>query len=183
MEGLESFFTSGQQMNLFVMSCLFGIPIGIVFDIFRAFRIVVPHGKIAVVIEDIFFFLLYGVFIMCFTITAARSEFRFFYCFGNLLGFVLYFTTVGSVITKILRTIIEKLRTLLRIPAKKIALIYKKTIDKFVGNIQNIKFKKKNNEIPLIDDSDLLYNNINIEKNKNKRKNVKKIGICKIKKN
>lgn len=184
MEGLESFFTSGQQMNLFVLSCLFGIPIGIVFDLFRVFRMMVQHGKIAVIIEDILFFVLYGIFIMSFTITAARSEFRFFYCFGNLLGFILYFVTVGSAVTKILRKIIEKVKKLFSVPVKNFVLICEKIFNKFVRSLQNIKFKKKNIKIPLIDDSDLLYNsNKDINKNKNKRKNVKKIGNRKIEKN
>lgn len=185
MEGLESFFTSGQQMNLFVMSCLFGIPIGIAYDIFRVLRITIHHGKIAVIIEDILFFMLYGVFIMSFTITAARSEFRFFYCIGNLLGFILYFVTIGSAVTKLLHKIIEKLKRVLRVPIKNFVLICKKNLKKFSGSLQNIKFNKKNIETPLIDDSDLLYNsNMGINKNKNKRKNVKKIGNRKkIKKN
>ena len=184
MEGLESFFTSGQQMNLFVMSCLFGIPIGIVYDVFRVFRITVKHGKIAVIIEDILFFMLYGIFIMSFTVTAARSEFRFFYCIGNLLGFILYFVTIGNAVTKILRKIIEKSKKALNVPIKNFVLICAKIYKKIVGSLQNIKFNKKNIETPLIDDSDLLYNSsIVINKNKNKRKNVKKIGKRKIKKN
>lgn len=182
MEGLESFFTSGQQMNLFVMSCLFGIPIGIVFDIFRVFRMTVRHGKIAVLIEDILFFMLYGIFLMCFTITAARSEFRFYYCFGNLLGFILYFVTAGSAVTKVLRKIIGKLKNTLRVPVKKFVLICEKILKNFVRTLQNIKFKKKNNKTPLIDDSNMLYNS-NMKTNKNKRKNVKKVGIFKTKKN
>lgn len=173
MEGLESFFTSGQQMWLFVVSCLFGIPIGIVFDIFRVFRMTVRHGKIAVMIEDILFFALYGVFIMCFTITAARSEFRFYYCFGNLLGFVLYFVTLGNAVTKILRKIISRIRRVLGKPLKKFVLICEKILMKFVRTLQNIKLKKKNNKIPLIDDSSLLYNS-SVEKNNSGRKKDRK---------
>ena len=55
MEGLESFFTSGQQFGLFFVSCLFGVPIGIVFDMFRVLRMIFRHGRIAVIIEDILF--------------------------------------------------------------------------------------------------------------------------------
>lgn len=69
MEGLESFFTSGQQLRLFLLSCAFGIPIGIVFDIFRVIRMIIHHNKIAAALEDILFFCLYGVFLMCFTIS------------------------------------------------------------------------------------------------------------------
>lgn len=138
MEGLESFFTSGQQFGLFLVSCLFGVPIGIVFDIFRVLRMIFRHGRVAVVIEDILFFMLYGVFLMCFTITAARSEFRFYYCFGNLLGFILYFVTIGHFITGFLRKITESLKHF----TKKCALICAKRTDKFVGYFKNKKIIK-----------------------------------------
>ena len=94
MDGLESFFTASQQLRLFVLSCAFGIPIGILFDIFRVIRMFFPHGKILVAAEDILFFIFYGIFLMCFTITAARSEFRFYFCAGNFLGFILYHFTM-----------------------------------------------------------------------------------------
>ena len=101
------------------------------------------HGKIAVLIEDIIFFMIYGVFIMSFTITAARSEFRFYYIFGNMLGFVLYFVTLGNIITKFLKMIIQAVKKLIKRPAKKIALICEKIFRNFVRSCQNIKSGKK----------------------------------------
>ena len=58
MEGLESFFTSGQQLQLFLLSCAFGIPIGIVFDIFRVKSLSYQGASVApvtVLIEYIFY--------------------------------------------------------------------------------------------------------------------------------
>lgn len=143
MEGLESFFTSGQQFYLFLISCFFGFPIGVVFDFFRVVRMVFRHGRIAVIIEDILFFVLYGIFIMCFTITAARSEFRFYYCFGNLLGFILYFVTIGRFVTAFLRKVIEKSKTVIKAVAKRFVLICKKFAGKFVHFFENKKIIKK----------------------------------------
>ncbi|MGN0613407.1 MAG: spore cortex biosynthesis protein YabQ [Porcipelethomonas sp.] len=148
MEGLESFFTSGQQLQLFVLSCLFGIPIGIVFDVFRVFRMLIRHCKAAVIAEDILFFILYAVFVMCFTITAARSEFRIFYCLGNFLGFLLYFLTVGNIVTSVLKKIIFKIKSVLQLSLKKFVLICGKIIHKFVGSFQNKKIRKKNSKTP-----------------------------------
>lgn len=179
MEGLESFFTSGQQLQLFLLSCAFGIPIGIVFDIFRVLRMIIHHNKIAATLEDILFFCLYGVFLMCFTVSMARSEFRFYYCFGNLIGFTLYYMTAGTAVTKILRKIINFIKkVLLRIfrpLIKKFALICEKIRTIFVGSFQNIKSNKKNSETPLIDEGNLLYNRSKVKKNKGK--NVKNIGV------
>lgn len=184
MEGLESFFTSGQQLQLFLLSCAFGIPIGIVFDIFRVLRMIIHHNKIAATLEDILFFCLYGIFLMCFTISMARSEFRFYYCFGNLIGFTLYYVTLGSAVTKILRKIINFIKKILlrifRPLIKKFALICEKIRTIFVGSLQNIKSHKKNSETLLIDNGNLVYNSNKVKKNK--RKNVKKFGVKGIKK-
>lgn len=184
MEGLESFFTSGQQLQLFLLSCVFGIPIGIVFDIFRVIRMIIRHNKIAAALEDILFFCLYGVFLMCFTISMARSEFRFYYCFGNLIGFILYYVTAGTVVTGILKKIIGFIKNALlkifRPVLNKFALICEKIRTFFVGSFQNIKSNKKNSKTLLIDDTVLLYNSNN--EKKNKRKNVKKLGVKNLKK-
>lgn len=175
MEGLESFFTASEQLSLFVFSCLFGVPIGIFYDIFRVLRMIFPHGKILVAAEDILFFFLYGVFIMCFTIVAARSEFRFYFCAGNFLGFAVYYFTIGNAVTKVLRktimTIKKVLTAILKPVYKKFVLICVKCRDFFVRTLQNRNNNKKKSQNPLNVEGDLLYNN-RVHK-KNKRKNVK----------
>lgn len=98
---LETFFTASAQLKLFLLSCAFGIPIGMVYDIFRIFRITVPHNNILVIIEDLIFFILYSIFVMAFTVSAARADFRVYYIIGNILGFTLYYFTVGSIVTGI----------------------------------------------------------------------------------
>lgn len=143
MEGLESFFTSTQQLNLFLISCVFGIPIGVFFDIFRTLRILFKHGRIVVIIEDILFFIIYGIFIMCFTITAARSEFRFYYCLGNLLGFILYYVTVGHIAVSFLRTVILKIKKILQKPIGKFVRLCLKVTKKIRKNLQTVKIRKK----------------------------------------
>ena len=177
MDGLESFFTASQQLRLFVLSCAFGIPIGILFDIFRVIRMFFPHGKILVAAEDILFFIFYGIFLVCFTITAARSEFRFYFCAGNFLGFILYHFTLGnavsSAIKKTVMVIKKGLYIILRPVSRKIVLLCEKYTAFFVGSFKNIKLKKKNTETPLKVRHDLVYNN-KVHK-KSKRKNVKKV--------
>lgn len=177
MEGLESFFTASQQLRLFALSCAFGVPIGIIYDIFRALRIIFPHGKFLVALEDIIFFILYGVFLMCFTVTAARSEFRVYFCIGNLLGFLIYFFTAGNAVVSLIKRIVMIIKRglyfIFRPVNQRIVLLFKKCGDFFVRTLQKHKLNKKNFETPLIVGSDLLYNN-KVHK-KNKRKNVKKI--------
>lgn len=177
MEGLESFFTVSQQMKLFLLSCLFGAPIGIVYDVFRAIRIIFPAGKLIAALEDILFFIIYAVFLMCFTITCARSEFRVYFCIGNMIGFTIYFFTAGNVVVSIIKRIVMTIKKglyfVFRPINKKIVLLFRKCGAFFVRTPQKLKMKKKNSETPLIRGSNLLYNN-NVHK-KNNRKRVKKI--------
>ncbi|NLP26414.1 MAG: hypothetical protein GX365_03595 [Clostridiales bacterium] len=102
---LETFFTATEQTRLFLLSCLLGIPIGIVFDIFRVLRAIIPHNKIMVALEDIIFMFLYASFVMCFSIVASRGEFRFFYVVGNFLGFTVYFFSIGNLVLTVIRNI------------------------------------------------------------------------------
>ncbi len=177
MEGLESFFTASQQLKLFVLSCAFGIPIGIFFDIFRAIRIIFPHGKFIVALEDILFFISYAVFLMCFTITAARSEFRFYFCAGNLLGFIIYYFTVGNTVVAIFKKIVTVFKKgiyiVLRPINTKIVLLHEKNKNFIVKRFKNMPVRKKNTKTPLIVRCNLLYNKKN--NRKNNRKNVKSI--------
>lgn len=174
MEGLESFFTVSEQLKLFLLSCLFGVPIGIVFDVFRTLRIIFPHGKIIVMLEDILFFAMYGVFLMSFTIATARSEFRVYFCIGNFIGFVLYYFTVGNIMVNVIRIIFTFLKRVLCVIfcpiGKRIVLLYEKNRDFFCKSLQNAKIRKKNSQTPLIVECDLLYNNKVSKKNKKKER-------------
>lgn len=177
MDGLESFITNGKQLDLLLMSFVFGAPLGVLYDLFRAVRLIFPHGKTAVLIEDLLFFFIYGIFIMSFTVTAARSEFRFFYPLCNALGFIVYFVTLGSKTRKLLCKVIKKSEPAVKYIVKKLVSICAKTAFKFSATLQIVHFGKKIHDNPLIDEGDLLYNsNTDIEKTKNKRRNVKKIG-------
>jgi len=107
---LETFFRVSEQLKLFLISCLFGIPIGIVYDIFRIIRITLPHNTLLVAIEDILFFIMYSIFLMAFTIAAARADFRVYYILGNLLGFTVYFFSVGNIVTGVFIKIMSFLK-------------------------------------------------------------------------
>lgn len=172
----ETFFTVHEHLILFGLSCLFGAALGVFYDIFRALRLIFPHNFLLVTAEDVIFMSCYAVFISSFTSAAARGEFRFFYIFGNILGFILYIVTAGNVITGVLKRLISLLRSILRLimrPFRKIYVsICVKGQKKFVENSQNPVKRFKNPFTLLLNMRDLLYN---IMVNKN-RKNVKNVA-------
>ena len=142
MNELETFFTVNEQTRLFLISCILGIPLGILFDIFRVIRTLLPHNTILVAIEDIFFMALYAVFMTAFTIVCARGDYRFFYTIGNILGFALYFFTAGNIILGVIRKISHWIHSFFRfisLPFRKIsAKIFSKS-KQLCNNNDNLK--------------------------------------------
>lgn len=129
---LESFFTVTQQTHLFLISCLFGIPLGIIFDIFRVIRTLLPHNTPLVIIEDLIYMIIYALFMTAFTIVAARGEYRVFYTIGNVLGFTLYFFTVGNVILGVIRRIAGWLKSFLKLIFSPFSFMSKKIYEKML---------------------------------------------------
>lgn len=110
---LETFFTVTEQSQLLIDAILLGIPLGVCYDILRTIRLLLPHGKIAVAAEDIAFLLFYGGALLCFSVVLARGEVRGYYLLGSLLGFLLYYCTLGKLTVSLLRRLILLIRGIL----------------------------------------------------------------------
>jgi len=171
----ETFFSISEQLRLFLFSCLFGAVIGVFYDLFRAIRILLPHNSVLVAIEDVIFIVLYAVFAVAFTSAAARGEFRFYYVLGNVIGFAVYFFTVGSVVIKVINRLINILIKVLKFILHPFKLLFvvlcKKFKLEFVNFCQKYDFSKKIRKRHLIIGDKIVYNR---SKNK-KRKNVKNV--------
>ncbi|MDR0918674.1 MAG: hypothetical protein LBM93_05420 [Oscillospiraceae bacterium] len=106
----ESFYTLNEETRIFLASCLVGLPLGIFFDIFRTVRIVIPHkdklGIIATAIEDIIFLFVCSVIMLCFMSIFVKGQFRFIYCFGAIWGFLIYYCSIGEIVTGLFRKIV-----------------------------------------------------------------------------
>ena len=99
---LETFFTVPEQTRLLIFAVLLGIPLGVVFDVLRTLRLLLPHGKLAAALEDVAFLLLWAGALLCFSTVLARGEFRGYYVMGSVLGFLLYRCTLGCVTVPLL---------------------------------------------------------------------------------
>jgi hypothetical protein len=120
---LETFFLNGTQLQTFWLSCVVGVVIGMVYDVFRIFRVIIPHNDLLLAIEDIVLMTAYGIFTICFAFALMRGQIRFFFVMGNLIGFILWYFTLGNVIiqtVKRLRSYIIKFINLVTLPIRKI---------------------------------------------------------------
>lgn len=174
---LDNFVTVHEQTRLFLLSCLLGAPIGAVFDGFRVLRILVPHNRLLVALEDIVFFLLYGVFLLAFAMTLAQGELRVYYPIGNALGFTVYALTVSPVLLGLIRrlrgAILGAVRLIFSPIAKMFALICEKIRAVFVGTLQNIRKHEKKRERHLSLGGHLMYNEDKTKKRPQKKRRAR----------
>lgn len=158
----ETFFSVNEELRLFGLSCLFGAAFGVIYDIFRTARLLLPHNGLLVAAEDIVFLMMYAVFLTSFAAAAARGELRFYYIIGNAAGFILYILTLGSIVIRTMEKVFSALKTIFRVvtcPFRRFfALLCKKAAAKFVGTSKNIVHIFKKIKMLLLKPVVLLYN-------------------------
>lgn len=167
----ETYFSLSEHTQLFLFSCITGVLLGIIYDIFRVLRIILPHNQFLVMLEDILFFIIYIIIIVSFTSAFARGEFRIFYIFGNILGFILYFFSVGRIAVLVIKKLVSLIKSVLLLLLRPFFLLYitmrKKFQGKFVDFYENFSNHLKILFLPLIESHKMLYNNKVIHKRKN----------------
>lgn len=136
----ETFFTIEEELRLFLLSCGAGVVFGVYYDIFRALRLTVPHHSFFVFLEDLLFLMTYGIFLSCFASAAARGELRGYYILGGLIGFVLYYFTIGKFVMGFIKKLIKCVRKMLSVLYKPIGEIMNKIVR---INVNAVKSNKK----------------------------------------
>ena len=174
----ETYFTVSEELELFGLSCLMGAAVGVAFDAVRAVRLIFPHNKLLVALEDIVFLLLYSTALTSFAAAAARGDLRMYFAVGSILGFLVYFVTLGSIVMKTMRKLLLTVGTCIRLILRPVRLIfaplYKKVNVKFVRNLQIIVKHFKKIKIVLLNSPSMLYNKMENKKRKNVKNVVKK---------
>jgi spore cortex biosynthesis protein YabQ len=122
------------ELLLFGGACLLGIPAGVLFDLFRVLRRILPHRSPAVALEDILFLLLCSVLLLCYSIYAG-GVFRMYYALGMLMGFWLYLCTIGQLVCRVCTGMLR----LLCKPINWLVRICRKVSERFVRNAKNAK--------------------------------------------
>lgn len=97
MELSEQIFTIEQETWLFLGSCLLGIPVGMLLDLMRLLRTILPHHAAAVFLEDALLICFAAILVQCYATMFARGALRYYDALGCCCGFLIYLCTVGAV--------------------------------------------------------------------------------------
>lgn len=155
-------FSLATQTRLFLMSLGFGFLMGLVYELFRTFRTVFGNKKWTYLLTDILFLITLGFLNTLFFLLCNEGEIRLFALFGESLGFISYFVTIGFTV----KLFFEKLMWLVRrfltmiwkivsFPFKKLYMLIKKIVKKYLKIPEKIKNKSNYHLKPI---RHLLYN-------------------------
>lgn len=87
-----------EQLATFGLSCLIGAGLGVFYDFFRVLRKAIPHNWVFIGVEDLVFFVAATTYSFNFMVSMLDGRIRFFIIIGELLGWVIYFFTLGVVV-------------------------------------------------------------------------------------
>lgn len=136
----ETFFSVGEELRLFFLSCLTGAVFGVYYDVFRTLRIAIRHNKFFVLLEDIVFLATYAVCLLSFASAEARGELRGYYVLGGAVGFTLYYFTVGKTVIRLMQKLTGAIKCVFAVAVKPFVAVW----NKFVGYSKNIVKSNKN---------------------------------------
>ena len=137
------------QAHLFLIFCINGIIIGLLFDFFRILRRSFKTHDIVTYIQDVLFWILTGFILLYSIFTFNNGEIRVFMFLGVALGIIFYMLCISSYIIKVnvaiinfFKNIIIKIFNIISIPFKAIynliRKIFFKPISFFIINIRKI---------------------------------------------
>lgn len=157
---MELLVPVGFEFETFLYALLLGFVLGLVYEVFRILRMVLPWGSVLVAIQDILYWIGAGAVTFLFFMRFTSGMIRGYVLLGEGLGLLLYFLTLGRLIHALTAAIIDLVARFLRllyrlfiVPVRKFfgflgrksGKIYKKAVSgaKRAANKHNFHLKDK----------------------------------------
>ena len=102
-----------EQTAVFLQALFLGVALGCLYDLFRITRVAFLLPAALVLVEDLLFFFLSSIVLFGFMLERSYGQIRWFILLGVILGWVLYYFTLGSLVMKCSARIIGFTRRLL----------------------------------------------------------------------
>lgn len=154
------------QSTIFLFSLGFGFFAGTLYDFLRLFRLLFKNTTATFVLFDLIFMILVSIGTFLFLLVETDGHVRFYILFAELLGFLIYFVTLGSVIAAFFDRIVATLKHSFSKIFEKIKQPFLKLFHRFYRNFskkakkveKKAHFSIKKSKIHLKNLHELLYN-------------------------
>lgn len=104
-----------EQAVIFLYAVALGAILCTVYDVFRIIRIAFGGKITAVFVEDIIFSVIALMLTFIFVVAFNSGELRFFILLGEMIGFTLYYFTLGKLTMSVSKAIISTIKKLLNL--------------------------------------------------------------------
>ncbi len=133
------------QTEIFLLSLGFGFLLGILYDVFRTLRLIISRSPGFTLFMDILYFVISAFLVFFFNLVVDEGKIRLYVLTGDLLGWLIYYLSLGEISVRISNNIILSARKVfyavskpflrfgqrLKRKNKKCVVFFKKIIKKF----------------------------------------------------
>lgn len=119
-----------KELWIFSYSCLLGLGLGILYDVFRIIRMLINKRNITIFLQDIIYFIVSGFVTFIFVLGINEGQSRFYILAGEGIGWIAYHITLGEKIYHCSENIVKMIHTKFRNFSKNIFLNIKKILNK-----------------------------------------------------
>jgi len=102
--------TGEVQVLTFLYACGLGFLLGVYYELFRTMRLFTPPTVLTCIIQDVFFCLSAAMISFFFVLGLTDGVFYPYVLFGELLGFAVFYGTVGNVLHAFFATLCRMIR-------------------------------------------------------------------------
>ncbi len=99
--------TTTNQAYIFLATVYVGVLLGLIYDIYRAFRMITKPGRLLLAVFDLLFWILAALFSFTMLFKVNGGEIRVYAFIGLALGWGIYTLAVGSIVVKFLVKVYE----------------------------------------------------------------------------
>lgn len=177
-----------EQLSVFLYSFGLGFLLGVLYDFFRMLRMIFPFGRVLTFIQDFLYVIICAFVTFCFALVLNDGRIMFYIFFGEALGWIIYYFSVGVLVMRAVNSAVSGIRRL----SRAIAAAIKRPLNFAFGKIKsatsklvvktktNSKKVAKNANFLLKKSRGMLYTlnriicsgNTKAQKSKRKQKNV-----------
>lgn len=120
-----------EELAVVGYAALFGVGVGILYDVFRVLRLIFRPSVVAVFVEDLIFFFITAWLTGMFIFTFHSGVIRLYIFVSAVAGAALWYVTFGKIFYRLWRRVADKIRqffAVLSAPLRKISAKFKQKL-------------------------------------------------------